>query len=220
MESLVTHHLTYPLSLLTDAKLLLTWLGAHAAADRTGAMARVDCIDEANAPISVKHCFADGDPGPIVAALANVPELVIPTLGFIGAALGDGASTPRHKEFAILRTSALLACRYCLHAHSAVALDVGLSTDEIRALRGEFPLDTVFVDPADRRLLRWIDAMAGTGAIPDDIWADVRLSFAEHVLIELSATIGATMFLNRFATGIELPSSDDTLRRLAANGLV
>ena len=63
--------------------------------------------------------------------------------------------------------------------------------------------------------------MAGsTGAIPDDVWADVRRSFAEHVLIELSATIGATMFLNRFATGFELPSSDATLRQLAANGLV
>ena len=181
----------------------------------------MECINETNAPISVKHFFANGDPGPIVAVLANVPELVGPTLGFIGAALGEGASTTRHKELAILRTSALLACRYCIHAHSAVALDIGLSTDEIRALRGDLPLDTVFRDPADRRLLRWIDAMAGsTGAIPEDTWADVRLSFAEHILVELSATIGATMFLNRFATGFELPSSDATLGRLVANGLI
>jgi AhpD family alkylhydroperoxidase len=183
-------------------------------------MSRVECLDAERVPISVKRYFEDGDPGPIVATLANVPELVGPTLAFIGAALGDGASTTRHKEFAILRTSALLGCQYCIHAHSAVSLDVGLRTDEIRALRGELEIDDVFDDGADRSLLRWIDAMAaGTGPIADDVWIDARASFAEHVLVELSATIGATMFLNRFATGFELVTSPATVAKLDSAGL-
>jgi len=183
-------------------------------------MRRIDLLNAATAPISAKSYFADGDPGPIVAALANVPELLGPTLGFVGAALGDGAVSTRHKEFAILRTSALQGCQYCIHAHTAVAFDVGLSSDEIRALRGEMPIEEAFTNDAERRLIRWIDAMAGaTGPIPSTVWEDVRTDFATHLLVELSVTIGATLFLNRFATAFELPTSAATAERLEEAGM-
>ncbi len=183
-------------------------------------MSRIDLLDASTAPISAQSYFEDGDPGPIVAALANVPELLGPTLGFVGAALGDGAVSTRHKEFAILRTSALQGCQYCIHAHTAVALDVGLSSDEVRALRGEMPIEDAFGDDGERRLIRWIDAMAGaTGPIPATVWDDVRADFAEHLLVELSITIGATLFLNRFATGFELPTSVATAERLEEAGM-
>jgi AhpD family alkylhydroperoxidase len=183
-------------------------------------MPRVDLLDSANAPLSAQSAYAGGDPGPIVAALANVPELLAPTLGFVGAALGQGAATTRHKEFAILRTSALQGCQYCIHAHTSVSLDVGLSVDEIRALRGELALETGFSEEADRALIRWIDALAGaTGPVLDHVWDEARVHFPDHILIELSVTIGATMFLNRFATGFQLPTSADLITRLAAEGL-
>ncbi len=183
-------------------------------------MSRIDLLEASTAPISAQSFFEGGDPGPIVAALANVPELLGPTLGFVGAALGDGAVTTRHKEFAILRTSALQGCQYCIHAHSAVAFDVGLSHDEIVALRGEMPIEDAFTDDSERRLIRWIDAMAGaTGPVPPTVWDDVRGSFSDHLLVELSVTIGATLFLNRFATGFELPTSAATAERLEQAGL-
>ncbi len=183
-------------------------------------MARVELLDATTAPLTAEAYFVGDDPGPIVAALATVPELLAPTLGFIGAALGSGATSPRHKEFAILRTSMLQGCRYCIHAHTAVSLDVGLSLPEIRALRGESPVETGFPDDAERALIGWIDAMAGaTGPVPDDVWTDVRQHWPEHVLVELSVTIGATMFLNRFATGFELPTSAATAARLESAGL-
>jgi AhpD family alkylhydroperoxidase len=183
-------------------------------------MARVDLLDASSAPITVREFFADGDPGPIVAALANVPELVAPTLGFVAAALGPGAASTRHKEFAILRASALQGCRYCVHAHSAVSLDVGLSLDEVRALRGEMAVDEVFTDEAERRLIEWIDALAGaTGPVPETVWSAATVHWPAHILVELTVTVGATMFLNRFATGLELPSSADVTDRLDAIGL-
>ncbi len=187
---------------------------------KTRPVPRIDLIDASTAPISTAEYFESGDPGPIVAALANVPELLGPVLGFVSAALGDGAASTRHKEFAILRTSALQGCQYCIQAHSAVAMDVGLTSDEIRALRGEIPTEDVFDDLGERHLLRWIDAMAGaTGPVPDEVWDDARSSFSPHLLVELSATIGATMFLNRFATGFELPTTPNTLERLMEAGL-
>jgi AhpD family alkylhydroperoxidase len=174
-------------------------------------MSRVELLDASTAPITVQQYFAGGDPGPIAAVLAQVPELVAPTLAFVGAALGPGAASIRHKEFAILRTSALQGCRYCIHAHTGVALDVGLTATEVRALRGEAPIDGTFGDD-ERALIRWIDAMGGaTGPVPEDVWEAARAAFPVHVLVELGVTIGATMFLNRFATGYELPPPNDTL---------
>jgi AhpD family alkylhydroperoxidase len=176
-------------------------------------MARVELLDETTAPITAHTFFADGDPGPIVGALATVPELLAPVLGFVGSALAPGGASARHTEFAILRTSVLQGCRYCISAHTGVALDAGLSTDEVRTLRGERPLEDGFADEAERVLITWIDAMAGsTGPVPDDVWQAARASWPEHVLVELAVTIGATMFLNRFATGFELPAAPDVLR--------
>jgi AhpD family alkylhydroperoxidase len=182
-------------------------------------MSRIELLDASTAPLLAQSAFAGGDPGPIVAALANAPELLGPTLGFVGAALGPGAVSTRHKEFAILRTSALLGCRYCIHAHTTVALDVGLSDGEVRALRGEQPLEEAFSDPRELTLIRWIDAMAAaTGPVPDDVWDAAREQWADHLLLELSVTIGATMFLNRFATGFELPTASSVIERLERDG--
>ncbi|CAN5583648.1 hypothetical protein BH10ACT2_BH10ACT2_15460 [soil metagenome] len=183
-------------------------------------MARVELFNADTAPLTCRQYFADGDPGPIVAALAGVPELLGPTLALVGPALSAGATGTRTKEFAILRTSALQGCTYCIHAHTAVSLDVGLSLDEVRALRGEVPLEEGFPSEAERALIGWIDALAGaTGPVPDDVWTAARAHWPEQALIEICITVGATMLLNRLATGLQLPTSDATLQRLSADGL-
>jgi alkylhydroperoxidase family enzyme len=55
--------------------------------------------------------------------------------------------------------------------------------------------------------------------VPDDVWAAARLHWPEHLLIELTVTVGATMFLNRFATGLQLPTADHVVARLTVEGL-
>lgn len=183
-------------------------------------MSRTQLLDVDHAPITAQQYFANGDPGPIVAALATVPELLGPTLNFVGAALGPGSVSVRAKELAILRTSVLQGCRYCVHAHTAVALDVGLSIDEIRGLRGDVPLEEAFPHVAERALIGWIDALAGaTGPIPDDAWVTALEHWPEHALVEVTVTVGATMFLNRLATGLDLPTSDQVVDRLSRAGL-
>ena len=190
------------------------------ASGKMAAMSRVELLDASTAPLPAQPYFADGDPGPIVAALATVPELLVPALGFVSSALGAGAIGVRAKEFAILRTSALQGCTYCIHAHTTVSLDAGLTADEVRALRGELGLEDGFSSVKDRALIGWIDALAGsTGPIPDDVWDVARAHWSEHDLVEISVTIGATMFLNRFATGFQLPTAPHVLERLAAEGM-
>lgn len=183
-------------------------------------MPRIELLDATTAPPAAQPYFVDGDPGSIVAALAAVPELLGPMLDFVGRAHDEGLAGVRPKLFAMLRTSVLQGCRYGIGTYTAVALDGGLSVEEVRALRGETPVEAGFRDDADRALIVWIDALAGaTGPVLDDMYLAVREHLAANVLIELSVAIGATMLLNRFATGFDLPTSADALARLDACGL-
>ena len=91
---------------------------------RNKPVTQVELLDPTTAPLLVEDLFAGGDPGPIAAAFAQVPELALVALPFLGASLGAGSTGARVKELAILRTSAVLACRYCVAAHTTVAFDV------------------------------------------------------------------------------------------------
>ena len=186
---------------------------------RNKPVTQVELLDPTTAPLLVEDLFAGGDPGPIAAAFAQVPELALVALPFLGASLGAGSTGARVKELAILRTSAVLACRYCVAAHTTVALDVGLPDAEVRGLRGEVQWADEFDDPAELALLAWIDEVAGgRGAVSAAVTEAAKAHFEDYELVELTNTIGVTMLLNRFCSALKLPVGDDTLARLASGG--
>lgn len=183
-------------------------------------MPLIDLIDASSSPLLLRDLYADGDPGPLVGALAQVPELCEATLPFVGAALGPSSISFRHKEIAILRTSANLACRYCIDAHTVVAFESGLTGREVRALREcPHPTDDVFTDPVEAALIHWVDAVStGTGSIDGNVSAEAKERLGDHRLVELTVTVGATILLNRLATGLQLPTSNETLAALTERG--
>ncbi|MQA84438.1 MAG: hypothetical protein GEV03_07410 [Streptosporangiales bacterium] len=186
-----------------------------------GGMPTVRLIGAEQAPLLARPFYANGDPGPIVASLAQVPELLDVAIPFIGTALGPSSISWRAKELVIVRTSALLECRYCVQTHTAVALDAGLSREEILALRGEAPIDSVFRDPRELALLGWVDAVAnGRGAIPGHTTDAIHGLWDDHEVVELTMLVGATMMLNRFATALQLPVAEDTVHRLTEEDLL
>jgi AhpD family alkylhydroperoxidase len=178
---------------------------------------RVRLIDADSAPLLVREHFAGGDPGPIVASLAQVPELVGPTLPFLGAVLGPSWIPLREKEIVILRTSAVMGCRYCTDTHTVVALDSGLSRDEVRALRGDLPPAT-FADAYERALIAWCDAVA-FGVESDIRPARAALDADDARVVELTLLVATTVLLNRYATALGLPTSADARERLLAEAL-
>ena len=179
---------------------------------------RVALIHAGSAPLLARELFAGGDPGPIAASLAQVPELLGPTLPFLGAVLGPSWIGLRDKEIAILRTSAVMGCRYCTEAHTVVALDSGLTRDEVRGLRGELPLTDAFPEPADRALVAWCDAVAhGVDSDLEKARADLPADDAR--IVELTLLISTTVLLNRYATALALPTSPDVRARLVEEQL-
>ncbi len=191
---------------------------ADAGPDAAGT-ALVALITGPQAPLLARPFFAGGDPGPIVAALAQVPELLEATAPFLGAVLGPSAVPPRTKEIVVLRTSARASCRYCVEAHTVVARDVGLSMTEVRALRGEFDASIVFANIGEQAVIGWCDALVGTGPVRPEAKAALRGCFADHEVVELTLLVTTTLLLNRFCTALDLPTSAAVLARLAAEGL-
>jgi len=171
------------------------------------------------APLLARPYFDAGDPGPIVAALAQVPELLEVAMPFLGAALGPSGIDWRTKEIVIVRTSALAGCRYCVQAHTVVALDAGLSRSQVTALRTETPVEESFTDSRELALIRWVDLVAGIGTVPDAARAAVREHFADHEVVEVTTLVGATLLLYRFATALALPTGAETMDRLTVEGL-
>ena len=183
-----------------------------------GPAPRVALVDGASAPLLARDLFVSGDPGPIAASLAQVPELLGPTLPFLGAVLGPSWIPLRDKEIVILRTSAVMGCRYCTEAHSVVALDSGLGLDEVRALRGELPLLDAFPNPRERALVAWCDAVAH-GVDADLERARSALVVDDARVVELTLLVATTVLLNRYATALALPTSPDVRDRLVREGL-
>ena len=77
----------------------------------------------------------------------------------------------------------------------------------------------MFTDPVEAALLHWVDAVStGTGAIDASTSAEAKQQLGDHRLVELTVTVGATILLNRLATGLQLPTSNDTIAALAKRG--
>lgn len=184
---------------------------------------RVRLLPAEQAPLLTRPFYAGGDPGPMVTALAQVPELAELAVPFIGRTLAASSIPFRTKEIVILRTSVLLSCRYCVDSHTPVAGEAGLSRDEVAALRtlptGAEPGDELFADPAERALLGWIEAVAGgPGSVPQPAADRLAAHFEDHEIVELTLLIATTMMLNRFCTSLQLPTTPETTARLAEEG--
>jgi AhpD family alkylhydroperoxidase len=184
-------------------------------------MSVVSPVQRDQAPLLAAPHYRDSGTSPIVTSLAHVPEALDVTLPFVAVVLGPSAIDGRRKELVIVRTSALLECRYCVQTHSAVALDHGVTVAEVRALRGAVPWETVFASEAERALLAWVDAVAGGhGAVADELGQALKARWSQAEIVELTLLCAATMMLNRYCTALGLPTSARTLERLGAEGLL
>lgn len=164
-------------------------------------MARVELLTSERAPLLARPYYERGDPGPIAAALANVPELMEVALPFIQTVYGPTSLAARLKEVVILAVSAANRCRYCTETHTGVARRLGFAPDELAAMRGEAPPPQRW-DDRERALLAFSEALSNR---PGEAAELLRPHFGEPEIVELVTLGSATVMLNRFATALELP---------------
>jgi AhpD family alkylhydroperoxidase len=111
---------------------------------------------------------------------------------------------PRLKNLAMLRTSQLVGCEWCLDFGSKLALDAGIPEQDLREL--SVWRDSERFDPPDRLVLEYAEAMTRTPVeVSDELFARLREHFDERQLVELTMAIALENLYSRsnWALGIE-----------------
>ena len=123
------------------------------------------------------------------------PELFRRWLGFGGALLAGNLSG-RLRELVILRTAARFGGRYEWAQHIGLAVEQGVTPDELVAVsNGDDAVDAVEWSPLERAALRAVDETADDGMVSDATWAVLAEDLEESDRIELLMLIGHYMML-------------------------
>lgn len=120
------------------------------------------------------------------------------------AALREGALDPRLRQLAYVRVSQLNRCRYCATHHSAFGQTVGVSREQLEALP-VFETSPLFSE-LERLVLRYAEQMTVRVQVDGTLVESLRGQLSPEALVQLTLSIAAANFTNRFneALGTEL----------------
>jgi AhpD family alkylhydroperoxidase len=110
----------------------------------------------------------------------------------------------RYKNLAMLRTSQLIGCEWCLDFGSKLAQDAGVPEADLREL--SLWRESERFDEIDRVVLEYSEAMTRTPVeVSDELFGRLREHFDERQIIELTMAIGLENLYGRtnWALGIE-----------------
>ena len=159
----------------------------------------IPSISRADAPLLARRYFeGEGEPSPLAAKLAHVPELLDVALPFFEVVYGPTALPDRLKEIVVLRTSALNACRYYVRVHAALAAGAGLADAELAYLHRGTGMPSTFAD-SERAAFAFAEAMC---VRPADAASLLQPFFRADQIVELAVLASTTTLLNRFCTAI------------------
>lgn len=127
----------------------------------------------------------------LAAVMADSPQLLGGYLA-VGQAFEESSLSPIEQQVVALTVSAFHRCEYCMAAHSMLAAHLGLSSDDLEALRGGTPMKTprfeslrqftnALLDTRGRVTAADVDRMCGTGYSQTQI-GDVVLGVAFKTL--------------------------------------
>jgi len=171
-------------------------------------MARISLIEAAQASPEVKEIYDSklkGKPGNIQKALAHRPAMLGKFLEFYGSV---GRSLDRKLYEAVyLRTSLTNGCHYCTQHHIQGAKRVGLTAEQMKALKAG---DYSGLGAPEQAALRYAEKLTRTpdGAADTD-FAELKKHFSDEQIVDLHMLIGLANLTNRvtgpLALQVEFP---------------
>lgn len=160
-------------------------------------MARIAYNDMTELAPELAEEFAKRPPANIYRMLANGGSAALGFLKMGGALRFNGALTPMARELVILRTGSLCEAAYELDHHEAIARDIGMAEDKIRAAIGDGTGAAAF-DGFEAALLRFTDEVVLDGKASAAAFAALAEHYAPEELIETTLLIGFYMMTSRF----------------------
>ncbi len=146
----------------------------------------------------------------VLGTLAHHPQLTIAFHTFNGQVQFGTTLTLRQRELLILRVAVVRECEYEWAQHRVIALDVGLTSDEVdRVAAGPDAPGWSLLDAA---LVRAVDELVAAARISEPTWAELAAELDARQLMDVIFTVGCYETLAMFfrSAGMEL---DDDLRR-------
>ena len=125
----------------------------------------------------------------VIMALAQHPKLAMAYNIFGKHLLIDTTLPARPRELIILRVAWHLKSDYEWHYHVGYAINIGMTLDEIAAIRTGPAAENWSAQ--DRAVLSAVDEILQTNTISDAIWAALSAHFDRHQLMDLVLTIGS-----------------------------
>jgi uncharacterized peroxidase-related enzyme len=144
---------------------------------------------------------------------AHSPYLARWFVGFVGAVRqpGLGATTDaRLRGLACIKTSMVNACSYCTAHTSIFGQGLGVTEQELDALKDDFYKTSPLFDEREKALIAWSEAMTNNTAQRDkDAWEKMKKHFSDTEIVEISLACAMFNMINRlndsFWTELETP---------------
>lgn len=142
----------------------------------------------------------------IYGTLANYPKLFIAWLHLGAQVLRGSELTPRHRELAILRITALTGGQYPFTQHVRIGAEAGLDERAVEAVCNG-PTDALW-RASDQVLLSAVDELSAGGAISNGTWACLTVEFSNQQILDIIATAAfyrmAAWMLNSCGTPMDI----------------
>jgi 4-carboxymuconolactone decarboxylase len=137
--------------------------------------------------------------------MARHPDLMSRMRPLGAAILGSTTLAPAEREILINRTCARCGCEYEWGVHvTGFGQAVGLSAETLAAT-ATAPSDDPIWSERERLLIRLVDCLHETAAIPDDLWEGLADHWNEQQIIEMIVIVGWYHTISYLANGISLP---------------
>lgn len=170
-------------------------------------MARLPYPDSETAPEPVREALAALPPLNIFRMLSHAETAFRPFLRFGGAILGRLELDPKLRELAIIQVAADAEARYEWVQHVAIALQVGVTDQQIAAVEAG-RLDDPSLDESERAVLRFAREVVAAPRVGDVTFASVSKHLSPREIVELLLTVGNYLMLARVMTTLELEIDD------------
>jgi alkylhydroperoxidase family enzyme len=117
----------------------------------------------------------------------------------------DEPGVPR-RLLALIRvsTSYLVSCPFCIDLNANGYAEKGVSADEVRALQGRAPLESVpSLNDAERAALRYVACMCGTPlSFPRIVIDELKRFFPPRAIVIIASTCAQVNFWARLIQGL------------------
>lgn len=162
-------------------------------------------LNMGEAPVLARAWYrTDGLASALTMSLANAPDMLETLMPFLGQITGESAVDLATKELVIVRVSQLNGCRYCLAAHRPIALEAGVTKEQLEAVCDVAPLESL--PERERAIVAWVDQVTRDArGVSDALVARTLDHLRDDQLIELTVLAGTITMLNQYCTAFDIP---------------